>query len=88
MSPFRIFLASFLLKYDVTDAIRKDIEKIKVQYLRSLLFDLFKILQAVRSKQKNSNFIVMTTKRGIITLRSKTKTLVFSHIRRAYYQFF
>ena len=39
--PFCRFLASFSLKYDVTDAILQDIEKMKVQYLRSLLFDLF-----------------------------------------------
>ena len=29
----------------------QDIEKMKVQYLITLLFDLFEILQAVRSKQ-------------------------------------
>ena len=29
----------------------QDIENMKVQYLISLLFDLFEILQAVRSKQ-------------------------------------
>ena len=48
-----ILLASFSLKYDVTDPILQDIEKIKVQYLMSLLFDLFEILQAVRSEQTN-----------------------------------
>ena len=47
------FLASFSLKYDITGAILQDIEIIKVQYLRSLLFDLFEILQAVRSEQTN-----------------------------------
>ena len=47
------FSASFSLKYDITDAILQDIEKIKVQYLMSLLFDLFEILQAVRSEQRN-----------------------------------
>ena len=52
-SPFCRFLASLSLKYDVTDAILQDIEKIKVQYLRSLLFHLIEILQAVRSKQRN-----------------------------------
>ena len=51
--PFCRFSASFLLTYDVTDAMLQDIEKMKVQYLMSLLFDLFQILQAVRSKQKN-----------------------------------
>ena len=35
-------------KHDFTDAIRPDNEKMKAQYLRSLLFDLFEILQAVR----------------------------------------
>ena len=29
----------------------QDIENMKVQYLISILFDLFEILQAVRSKQ-------------------------------------
>ena len=46
-------LASFSLKYDVTDAILQDIEKMKVQYLMSLLFDLFEILQAVKSEKMN-----------------------------------
>ena len=53
MSPFCRFLASFSLKYDVTDAMPQDIEKMKVQYLMSLSFDLFEILQAVRSEQMN-----------------------------------
>ena len=48
-SPFCRFQASFSLKYDVTDAILQGSEKIKVQYLRSLLFDLFETLQAVRT---------------------------------------
>ena len=33
------------------------IEKMKVQYLMSLLFDLFKILQAVRSEQTNFGWL-------------------------------
>ena len=41
-SPF----CRFLLKYDVTDAILQDNEKIKVQYLRTLSFET---LQAVRT---------------------------------------
>ena len=53
-SPFCRFSASFSLKYDVRDAILQDIEKMKVQYLMSLLFDLFEILQAVRSEKTNS----------------------------------
>ena len=53
MSPFCRFLASFSLKYDVKDAMLQDIEKMKGQYLMSLLFELFEILQAVRSEQMN-----------------------------------
>ena len=52
-SPFCRFSASFSLKYDVTDAILQDNEKMKVEYLRSLMFDLFETLQAVRTWQKN-----------------------------------
>ena len=51
--PFWKFWASFSHKYDVTDVILQDSEKVKVRYLRSLLFDLFEILQAVRIWQKN-----------------------------------
>ena len=43
-SPFCRLSASFSLKYDVTDAILQDNEKMKVEYLRSLLFDLFETL--------------------------------------------
>ena len=52
-SPSCRFSASFLLKYDVTDAMLQDNEKMKVQYLRSLLFDLFETLQAVITWQRN-----------------------------------
>ena len=52
-SLFCRFSASFSIKYDVTDAILQDIQKLKVQYLRSLLFDLFETLQAVRTWQRN-----------------------------------
>ena len=64
-SPFSRFFASFLLKYDVTDAMLQDNEKMKVQYLRSLLLDfkvqylrsllldLFETLQAVGTWQRN-----------------------------------
>ena len=51
-SPFCRFQASFSLKYDVTDTILQDSEKIKVQYLRSLLFDLFETVQAVAMAAK------------------------------------
>ena len=47
------FSASFSLKYDVAGAMLQDNEKIKVQYLRNLLFDLFETLQAVRNWQRN-----------------------------------
>ena len=53
MSPFCRFLASIPFKYDVTHAMLQDIEKMKVQYLINLWFDLFEILQAVRSEQTN-----------------------------------
>ena len=52
-SPFCRFSASFSLKYDVTDTILQENEKMKVEYLRSLLFDWFETLQAVRTWQKN-----------------------------------
>ena len=52
-SPFCRFSASFLIKYDVTDAILQNNEKMKVRYLRSLLFNLFETLQAVRTWQRN-----------------------------------
>ena len=47
------FSALFSIKYDVTDAMLQDNEKMKVHYFRSLLFDLFEILQAVRTWQRN-----------------------------------
>ena len=52
-SPFCRFSASFSIKHDVTDTILQDNEKMKVQYLRSFLFDLFETLQAVRTWQRN-----------------------------------
>ena len=52
-SPFCRFSASFSIKYDVTDTLLQDNEKMKVQYLRSLLFDLFETLQSVRTWQRN-----------------------------------
>ena len=41
ISPFCRISASFSIKYDVTEAVLQANEKMKVQYLRSLLFDLF-----------------------------------------------
>ena len=52
-SPFCRLLASFSFKYDVRDAMLQDIEKMKDQYLRSLWFDLFEILKALREEQRN-----------------------------------
>ena len=52
-SPFCRFLASIPLKFDVTDTMLQDIQKMKVQYLMILLFDLFEICQDVRSEQTN-----------------------------------
>ena len=52
-SPFCRYSASVSLKYDVTEEVLQDNEKMKVQYFRSLLFDLFETLQAVRTWQWN-----------------------------------
>ena len=52
-SPFWKFWVSFSHKYDITDTILQDNEKVKVQYLRSLLFDLYEILQAFRIWHRN-----------------------------------
>ena len=55
----------------------QDNEKMKVQDLRSLLFDLFETLQAVRTWQKEfrfiSNFVAMATriKNYCLLLKSK-----------------
>ena len=50
--PFCRFQPHFSLKYDVSDAMLQDNEKMKVQYLKSLLSDLFETLQAVRTWQR------------------------------------
>ena len=47
--PFCRFSVSFSLEYDVTDAMLQDNKKIKLQCFRSLLFDLFETLQAIRT---------------------------------------
>ena len=52
-SPFCRFSASFSNKYDVTDAILQDNDKMKVQYVRSTLFQFFETLQAIRTWQRN-----------------------------------
>ena len=89
-SPFCRFLASLSLKYDVTDAILQDIEKMKVQYPMSLLFGLFEILQAVRSEETFRlilNFAAIATRTRIISLCSKKKDYCFLTIRRVYHLF-
>ena len=48
-SSFCRLSASFSLKYDVTDEMLQGNEKMKVQYLRSLMFDLFETSHAIRT---------------------------------------
>ena len=69
------FSASFSIKYDITDAILQDNEKMKVQYLRSLLFNFFATLQAVRTWQRN--FAAMTTRIKLSSIIEKTKGQLF-----------
>ena len=80
-SPFCRFSASFSIKYDVTDAILQDNEKMKVQYLRSLLFDLFETLQAVRTWQRNfASFQILLLwqpESKLLFIIEKTKGLLF-----------
>ena len=75
------FSASFAIKHDVTDAILQDNEKMKVQYLRNLLFDLFETLQAVRTWQRNfaSFQILLLWQPGskLLSIIEKTKGLLF-----------
>ena len=72
--------ASFSIKYDVTDAILQDNEKMKVQYL-SLLFDLFETLQAVRTWQSNfASFQILLLwqpESRLLSIIEKTKGLLF-----------
>ena len=80
-SPFCKFSASFSIKYDVTDAILQDNEKLKVQYFRSLLFDLFETLQAVRTWQRNfASFKILLLwqlESKSLSVIEKTKGLLF-----------
>ena len=84
-SPFCRFSASFSIKRDVTDAILQDNEKMKVQYLRSLLFDLFETLQAVRTWQKNfassQILLLWQPESKLLTIIEKTKGLLFKQKR-------
>ena len=81
ISPFCTVAASFSIKYDVTNAIPQDSEKIKVQYLRSLLFDLFETLQAVRAWQRNSAslqiLLLWQPESKLLSIIEKTKGLLF-----------
>ena len=81
ISPFCRFPASVSIKYDVTDAILQDNEKMKVQYLRSLLFDLFETLQAVRVWQRNSAsfqiLLLWQPESKLLSFVEKTKGLLF-----------
>ena len=80
-SPFCRFPASFSIKYDVTDAILQGNEEMKVQYLRSLLFDLFETLQAVRTWQRNfASFEILLLwqlESKLLSIIEKTKGLLF-----------
>ena len=80
-SPFCRFSASFSIKYDVTDAILQDNKKMKVQCLRSLLFDLFETLQAVRAWQRNfASFeilLIWQLESKLLSVIEKTKGLLF-----------
>ena len=80
-SPFWRFSASFSFKYDVTDAILQDNEKMKVKYLMSLLFDLFETLQAVRTWQRNfASFQILLLwqpESKLLSIVKKTKHLLF-----------
>ena len=79
--PFCRFSASLSIKYDVTYAILQANEKMKVQYLRSLLFDLFETLQAVRTWQRNfASFQILLLwqpESKLLSIIEKTKGLLF-----------
>ena len=56
------FSASFPPKYDVTHAIWQDNAKMRVQYLSSLLLDLFQIFQVFSKFCLISNVTAMATR--------------------------
>ena len=79
-SPFCRFSASFSIKYDVTDAILQDNEKMQVQYLRSLLLVSFETLQAVRTWQRNFasfQILLLSQPESKLSIIEKTKGLLF-----------
>ena len=75
------FQPRFSLKYDVTDAMLQNNEKLKVQYLSSLLFDLFETLQAVRTWQRNfASFQILLLwqpESKLLSIIEKTEGLLF-----------
>ena len=75
------FSTSFSIKYDVTDAILQDNEKLNVQYLRSLLFDLFETLQVVETWQRNfalfQILLLWQPESKLFSIIEKTKGLLF-----------
>ena len=80
-SPFCRYSASFSIKHDVTYAIPQDIVKMKVQYLRSHLLDLFETLQAVRTWQRNfASFQILLLwqpESKLLSVIEKNKGLLF-----------
>ena len=79
------FLASFSLKYDVTDAILQDSEKMKVQYLRILFTRSVRNFAGCQNLAKEfhliSNFITMGTKIKVISLILKKQKVDCSNKR-------
>ena len=59
----------------------QDDEKLKVQYLRSLLFDLFETLQAVRIWQRNfvsfQILLLWQPESKLLSIVEKTKGILF-----------
>ena len=72
MRHFKNYLQSSILQ---------DIAKMKVQYLRSPLFDLFETLQAVRTWQRNfASFQILLLwqpESKLLSIIEKTKGLLF-----------
>ena len=75
-SPFCTFSASFSVKHDATAN-----EKMKMQYLGSLLFDLLETLQAVRTWERNfASFQILLLwqpESKLLSIIEKTKGLLF-----------
>ena len=69
------------MKQNITDAILQGNEKLKVQYLRSILFDLFETLQAVRTWKRNFDsfqiLLLWQPESKLLFIIEKTKGLLF-----------